>query len=72
MADNPGTFVRVSLPHGHFTVTAVTAARGGWRVLKRDALDAKGRPLPPKLREDKLAATPTDPEADASVDTPKE
>jgi hypothetical protein len=41
-------------------------------VLKRDALDAKGRPLPPKLREDKLAATPTDPEADASVDTPKE
>ena len=72
MADNPGTFVRVSLPHGHFTVTAVTAARGGWRVLKRAALDAKGRPLPPKLREDKLAATPTDPEASASVDTPKE
>jgi hypothetical protein len=50
----------------------VTAERGGWRVLKRAALDAKGRPLPPKLREDKLAATPTDPEADASVDTPKE
>jgi hypothetical protein len=72
MADNPGTFVRVSLPHGHFTVTAVTAERGGWRVLKRAALDAKGRPLPPKLREDKLAATPTDPEASASVDTPKE
>ena len=73
MADNPATFVRVSLPSGHYTVPAVTAERGGWRVLKRDALDKKGRPLPPKLRDDKLAATPTptDPEA-ASGDTPEE
>lgn len=70
----PDVFVRVSIPkRGHFTVPAVVAARKrGWRVLKRPALDKAGRPLPPKLREDKLAATPTpDPEI-PSGDTSEE
>lgn len=68
---NPALFVRVSLPHGHFTVPAATAERCGWRVLDdHDALDANGRPLPPKLRVDHGAVTEstTDPEADVSAD----
>jgi hypothetical protein len=46
-------FVRVSTPRGHFTVPAATAERAGsaWRVLKQDAVDKFGRPLPPKPRE---------------------
>ena len=51
-------FVRVSLPHGHFTVPAATAERGGWRVLKQSAYDKHGRLRPPKLRVDNVAATP--------------
>jgi hypothetical protein len=65
MAENPALFVRVSLPHGHFTVPAATAEAGGWRVLKRDAVDSDGRPLPPKLRDDPDAATPTPTESEA-------
>jgi hypothetical protein len=52
-------FVRVSLPHGHFTVPAATAERGGWTVLKQDAVDKSGRPLPPKPRETVEAALAT-------------
>ena len=53
-------FVRVSLPHGHFSVPAATAERGSWTVLKQDAVDKFGRPLPPKPREsiETAAATP--------------
>lgn len=53
-------FVRVSLPHGHFSVPAATAERGNWTVLKQDATDKFGRPLPPKPREsiEEAAATP--------------
>jgi len=67
----PDLFVRVSIPkRGHFTVPAVIAARKrGWRVLKRPALDKAGRPLPPKLRVNLVAATPTDSEAPTSDDT---
>ena len=68
---DPALFVRVSRPHGHFTVPAAVAERGGWQVLDgHDALDANGRPLPPKLREAIPAVTPdhTDPEADVSAD----
>jgi hypothetical protein len=52
-------FVRVSLPHGHFTVPAATAERGGWTVLEQGALDKFGRPLPPKPRETVEAALAT-------------
>ena len=70
MASNPDLWQRVSLPHGHFTVPAVIASRGPWRVLKQDALDKTGRPLPPKLRVDLVAATPTpDTEAPAPVES---
>ena len=63
-------FVRVSLPHGHFTVPAATAARGGWRVLKQSAYDKHGRLRPPKLRVGLVAATPTpDTEAPAPVES---
>ena len=51
MADKPPLFVRVSLPHGHFTVPRVTAERAGWTVLKQDAVDTQGRPLPSIPRE---------------------
>ena len=70
---NPDLFVRVSTPRGHFSVPAAVAARSSWRVLKRPATDASGRPLPPKLREPRLAATPipTDPEI-ASGETSEE
>ena len=53
-------FVRVSLPHGHFSVPAATAERGGWQILKQDAVDKFGRPLPPKPREsvEEAKATP--------------
>lgn len=70
--ENPQRFVRVSLPHGHFTVPAAMADRGGLRVLDgREAVDRHGRPLPPKPREDLLAATPeeTDPEVEPSDNT---
>lgn len=71
--DNPNTFARVSTREGHFTVPAAVAERAGMRVLKKKAVDKAGHPLPPKLRENKLAATPTpEPEADASADTPEE
>lgn len=50
MSTTPSRFVRVSLPHGHFTVNRVTAERGGWRILQQDAVDRDGRPLPPKPR----------------------
>jgi hypothetical protein len=71
MSETPPVFVRVSTPDGHFTVPAAVAERAGseWRVLKQDALDYLGNPLPPKLREDKLAATPSKSEAPASDDT---
>lgn len=92
MSENPALRVRVSTPTGHHTVTAVAAERAGseWRLLKQDALDKSGRPLPfkprvdvedapkprkkrtPKPRADLVAATPTEPEANVSVDTPKE
>ena len=46
-------WVRVSTPAGHFTVTrTVFEKSSGWRELTGDALDARGRPLPPKYRED--------------------
>ena len=46
-------WVRVSTPAGHFTVTRTVFERSsGWRELTGDALDARGRPLAPKLRED--------------------
>lgn len=51
---------------------AAIAARGNKRVIPRPAVDRFGRPLPPKLRENKLAATPTpDPEI-PSGDTSEE
>ena len=64
-------FVRVTTPRGHFTVPLSTASRAGWQVLDdHDALDANGRPRPPKLRTDLGAVTETnpDPEADVSAD----
>lgn len=66
------TFVRISNDLGHFSVPEAVAARDkSWRVLKQDAVDRHGRPLPPKLRVDLDAATPTpEPEAtDVSADT---
>ena len=66
------TFVRISNDLGHFSVPAAIAERDkSWRVLKQDAVDRHGRPLPPKLRVDLDAATPTpEPEAtDVSADT---
>ena len=74
MAENPALWVRVSLPAGHFTVPAAVAeADPSWRVLKQDALDSSGHPLPPKLREDIPAATPaTNKPAPSAGDTPKE
>ena len=67
------TFVRISNDLGHFSVPAAIAERDkSWRVLKQDAVDRHGRPLPPKLRVDLDAATPTPPETeatDASADT---
>ena len=66
-------FVRISNENGHFSVPEAIAARDkSWRVLKQDAVDRHGRPLPPKLRVDLDAATPTPPETeatDASADT---
>ena len=60
-------FVRISNEHGHFSVPEAVAARdSSWRVLKQDAVDKHGRPLPPKLRADMAAATPTT-ESEASV-----
>lgn len=66
------TFVRISNDLGHFSVPEAVAARDkSWRVLDQDAVDRHGRPLPPKLRVDLDAATPTpEPEAtDVSADT---
>ena len=65
------TFVRISNENGHFSVPAAIAERDkSWRVLKQDAVDRHGRPLPPKLRVDLDAATPTESEAnDVSADT---
>lgn len=53
-------WVRVSRPHGHFTVTRQQAERGGWKVLKSAAVDEFGRPLPAKLRAsiDEASKTP--------------
>ena len=65
-------FVRISNENGHFSVPEAIAARDkSWRVLKQPAVDQRGRPLPPKLRVDLDAATPTpEPEAtDVSADT---
>ena len=60
------TFVRISNDLGHFSVPEAVAARDkSWRVLKQDAVDRHGRPLPPKLRVDLDAATPT-PETEAT------
>ena len=60
------TFVRISNENGHFSVPAAIAERDkSWRVLKQDAVDRHGRPLPPKLRVDIDAATPT-PESEAN------
>ena len=60
------TFVRISNENGHFSVPAAIAERDkSWRVLKQDAVDRHGRPLPPKLRVDLDAATPT-PESEAN------
>lgn len=60
------TFVRISNDLGHFSVPEAVAARDkSWRVLKQDAVDRHGRPLPPKLRVDLDAATPT-PETEAN------
>ena len=67
----PNPFVRVSTARGHFTVPLASALRGGMTVLDdHDALDANGRPRPPKLRADMGAVTESnpDPEADVSVD----
>lgn len=53
-------FVRVSTPTGHHSVPVDTAERAGsrWTVLKQDAVDAKGRPLPSKPREEIAADKP--------------
>ena len=60
------TFVRISNDLGHFSVPEAVAARDkSWRVLKQDAVDRHGRPLPFKLRVDLDAATPT-PETEAN------
>ncbi len=71
MAEHP-VFVRVSRPHGHFTVTRHAAEKGGWKVLKEWPMRPDGRPKPPKLRvsiedapktrrrKSRRAATPTD------------
>jgi hypothetical protein len=74
MPRNPALFVRVSTPAGHFSVPTAVASKAGsaWRVLKQDAVDKDGRPLPHKLRSDIAAATPaeTEPETtDVSADT---
>ena len=59
-------FVRISNENGHFSVPEAIAARDkSWRVLRQDAVDRHGRPLPPKLRVDLDAATPT-PETEAT------
>jgi len=59
-------FVRISNENGHFSVPEAIAARDkSWRVLKQPAVDQRGRPLPPKLRVDLDAATPT-PESEAT------
>ena len=68
------TFVRISNDLGHFSVPEAVAARAdeSWKVLDdHEAVDRHGRPLPPKLRVDLDAATPTpEPEAtDVSADT---
>lgn len=72
MAENPALFVRVSTEDGHHTMPAASAegAGSGFRVLKQDALDKSGRPLPFKPREDTLAATETpEPETVSGDDT---
>lgn len=65
---NPAEFVRVSTPAGHFSVPAAVAEAAGsdWKRLKHAATDDQGNPLPPKLRDDPAAATPT-PEPSATV-----
>lgn len=81
--ENPDLRVRVSTPEGHFTVTRVVAERGGHTVLKQDALDQFGHPLPAKLRVD-MEDTPkaakrkaarkatTKPRVDTAAATPTE
>ena len=39
------------------------------RILKQDALDSQGKPLPFKPRVESDAATPTEVESDDSADT---
>lgn len=64
---NPGLFTRVSLPHGHATMPAAIAARGGFPLAGSPALGGKaGKPRPRKLRVSLGAATPTPPETGAS------
>jgi hypothetical protein len=67
MAENPALRVRVSLPDGHHTVAAVTAERGGWKVLDTEPNTKSGMPRPRKPRKraaskprgNTVAATPT-------------
>lgn len=70
MAETPPLFVRVSTEAGHFSVPAAVAERAdsstGWRVLKQDALDKNGRPLPPKLRTSRRSPKPRDDHAAAT------
>ncbi|GGL27674.1 hypothetical protein H9L10_03535 [Phycicoccus endophyticus] len=58
MAENPALFVRVSTKKGHSTAPRAVAERDGssMRVLKQAAVDAAGRPLPPKPRDELAAA----------------
>ena len=56
MADSK--WVRVSTPSGHHTVPRAVFERStGWRELKQDALDSRGRPLAFKPREAVDSAT---------------
>jgi hypothetical protein len=51
---------RVSTPAGHFSVPSAYLERAGskWRVLAQDAIDHRGRPIAPKLREDVAEPSP--------------
>jgi hypothetical protein len=52
-------WVRVSNDGGHFSVPRAVFERAtGWRELKQDALDGRGRPLAFKPREDVADASP--------------
>jgi hypothetical protein len=52
-------WVRVSTPSGHHSVPRAVFDRStGWRELKQDALDGRGRPLAFKPREDVDDASP--------------